>query len=167
MKYALFFITLVFITISGYPQSVRVIKITELENRLNADTDTTFIVNLWATWCAPCVKELPDFDSIHIAYATKKVKIILVSLDFKEDLHTKLLPFLASKKIKSEVVLLDELNANYFIPKISNEWSGAIPATLVVNKKGKVNRFFEKKLDYHFLQTEIESAQQETKIKHD
>ncbi|MES2593402.1 MAG: TlpA disulfide reductase family protein [Bacteroidota bacterium] len=159
MKYVLLFITVVIITLSGHSQSVRVIKITELESRLNADTDTTFIVNLWATWCAPCVKELPDFDSIHAAYADKKVKIILVSLDFKEDLHTKLIPFLASKKIKSEVVLMDELNANYFIPKISNEWSGAIPATLIINKQKKINRFFEKKLDYTFLKTQIESIQ--------
>jgi len=141
-----------------YSQNVSVIKITNLEKRIRNNSDTTYIVNFWATWCVPCVKEMPDFDSINSTYINKKVKVLLVSLDFKEDLKIKLLPFISTKKIRSEVVLLDELNANYFIPKISEEWSGAIPATLIINNQKKLNRFFEKKLNYEFLKTEIENS---------
>jgi thiol-disulfide isomerase/thioredoxin len=144
--------------ITGYSQNIRIIKITDLEKRIRNNSDTTYIVNFWATWCVPCVKELPDFDSINNTYIKNKVKILLVSLDFKEDLKIKLLPFIASKKIKSEVLLLDETNANYFIPKVSGEWSGAIPATLIINYQKKLNRFFEKKLNYEFLKTEIENS---------
>ncbi|MES2286883.1 MAG: TlpA disulfide reductase family protein [Bacteroidota bacterium] len=150
------FALLVHITI--YSQNVSVIKITDLEKRIRNNSDTTYIVNFWATWCVPCVKELPDFDSINSTYINKKVKVILVSLDFKEDLKIKLMPFISTKKIRSEVVLLDELNANYFIPKISDEWTGAIPATLIINNQKKINRFFEKKLNYEFLKTEIENS---------
>lgn len=141
-----------------YSQNVRVIKITDLEERIRNNSDTTYIVNFWATWCVPCVQELPDFDSIHSAFIKEKVKVLLVSLDFKEDLKNKLIPFITTKKIKSEVVLLDELNANYFIPKVSNDWSGAIPATLIVNNQKKLNLFFEKKVNYNFLKTEIEKS---------
>jgi thiol-disulfide isomerase/thioredoxin len=127
MKY-IFAVSILFLLCSiGYSQQVPVIKITDLEKRINASSDTLYIVNFWATWCAPCVKELPDFDSINTVYANQKIKVLLVSLDFKEDSNTKLIPFIATKKIKSEVVLLDELNANYFIPRVSSAWSGAIP----------------------------------------
>lgn len=151
-------ISLALLTHTIYSQNVSVIKITDLEKRIQNNSDTTYIVNFWATWCVPCVKELPDFDSINTTYINKKVKVILVSLDFKEDLKIKLLPFISTKKIRSEVVLLDELNANYFIPKISDEWSGAIPATLIINNQKKLNRFFEKKLNYEFLKAEIENS---------
>ncbi|MES2396304.1 MAG: TlpA disulfide reductase family protein [Bacteroidota bacterium] len=157
MKYFLI-ISLALITHTIYSQNVSVIKITDLEKRIRNNSDTTYIVNFWATWCVPCVKELPDFDSINATYINKKVKVLLVSLDFKEDLKIKLLPFISTKKIRSEVVLLDELNANYFIPKISDDWSGAIPATLIVNNQKKLNRFFEKKLNYEFLKNEIENS---------
>lgn len=151
-------ISLAILTHTIYSQNVSVIKITDLEKRIRNNSDTIYIVNFWATWCVPCVKELPDFDSINITYINKKVKVLLVSLDFKEDLKIKLVPFISTKKIRSEVVLLDELNANYFIPKISDEWSGAIPTTLIINNQKKINRFFEKKLNYEFLKTEIENS---------
>ncbi len=159
MKFFSALAILLFIVVVGHSQQVPVIKITDLEKRINTNSDTLYIVNFWATWCAPCVKELPDFDSIHTAYANQKVKVLLVSLDFKEDLTTKLIPFIVNKKLKSEVVLLDELNANYFIPRVSNGWSGAIPATLIKNNSKNVNQFFEKKLDYAFLKSEIENFQ--------
>lgn len=157
MKPLAFISLLLFLSLASYSQNASVIKITDLEKRIKNNSDTTYIVNFWATWCAPCVKELPDFDSIDITYRNNKVKVLLVSMDFKEDLKTKLLPFVALKKISSEVLLLDEVNGNYFIPKVSEQWSGAIPATLILNNQKKANHFFEKKLNYEFLKTEIES----------
>lgn len=158
MKLIALFITL-FTSILSYSQNVPVIKITDLEKRIKTNSDTTYIVNFWATWCAPCVKELPAFDSINESYKNNKVKVILVSMDFKEYLTIKLIPFIDAKKIKSEIVLLDELDGNYFIPKISEQWSGALPATLIINNHKQVNHFFEKKINYEFLKSEIESIE--------
>ena len=151
------FVLFLFCSISTIAQNVSVLKVTDIQKRLNNNSDTTYIVNFWATWCAPCVKELPDFDSINKIYASKKVKVILVTMDFKEDLKSKVLPFLKEKDIRSEVDLLDETNGNYFIPKISGNWSGALPATLIVNNKNKTKLFFEKKLNYEFLKTQVDS----------
>lgn len=147
-----------FLTVCGYSQNVSVIKITDLEKRIKNNSDTTYVVNFWATWCAPCVKELPDFDSINTTFKNEKVKMLLVSIDFKEDLKTKVIPFIAAKKLKAEVLLLDEVNGNYFIPKVSDQWSGAIPATLVVNNQKHINHFFEKKLTYLILKIEIDES---------
>lgn len=152
--YFLFFLSTVCFELSA--QQVATIKITDLENRIHNGADTTYIVNFWATWCVPCVKELPAFDSVNNAFIDKKVKVLLVSLDFKDEIETKLKPFIASKKVKSEVQLLDETNANYFIPKVSNLWTGAIPATLIKNNNKKYEAFYEKKLNYLFLSTEID-----------
>lgn len=144
---------------SAFSQHVPVLKITDLEKRIKNESDTTYIVNFWATWCAPCVKELPDFDSISKEYANTKIKVLLVTMDFKEELQAKVIPFIKTKKLYSEVVLLDEVNGNYFIPKISDAWSGALPATLIINQKKQINHFFEKKLTYEFLKSEIKLTQ--------
>lgn len=134
-----------------FSQKVSVLKITDLEKRLQTVSDTTYIVNFWATWCAPCVKELPDFDSISKTHPNDYVKVLLITMDFKEDLTTKVIPFIQKKKLVSEVCLLDEINGNYFIPKVSDKWTGALPATLIVNTKKGIREFYEKKLDYQFL----------------
>lgn len=120
-----------------------VYKIDALLNRIK-NPDTLYVVNFWATWCKPCVEELPGFDSLLVMNIKSPVKVILVSLDFKEDLEKKVKPFLLKRSIKSECLLLDEVNGNDFINKISPEWSGAIPATLF--KKGKRQLFVEKKM---------------------
>jgi hypothetical protein len=101
------------------------------------------------------VKELPDFDSI-AKTCGPTVKILFVSMDFKEDLQTKVVSFLKKRPLHSEVLLLDEVNGNYFIPKISEQWTGSIPATLILNNKKKHKEFYEKKLNYVFLKEEIE-----------
>ncbi len=107
--------------------------------------DTTYIINFWATWCAPCVKELPYFETLTEKYATQKVKVILVSLDFSKQLETKLKPFLKENKLQSEVLVLIDPDANSWVDKVNPAWSGAIPATLVY--KGKENKFYEKSFE--------------------
>lgn len=158
MKQLLFSVLfLVGIGVNGQT-TVSQIKITSLVNRINLTSDTSLIINFWATWCAPCVKELPAFDTIFNKYHQEKVKIILVSLDFKKDIESKLIPFIEKKEIKPPVIFLDETQDNYFIPKISDKWSGAIPATLIVNSKNSYRYFHEGELDVNFLEDQIKKA---------
>jgi len=107
-----------------------------------ANPDTTYIVNFWATWCAPCVKELPEFDKLERMSAGKPVKVILVSLDFREDAAHKLPTFVQRRKLKPEVVWFSETDANEFIPKIDTRWGGSIPATLIVGDGSARRRAF-------------------------
>jgi len=120
-----------------------VYKIDQLLQRVD-NNDTTYVINFWATWCKPCVEELPSFDSLFALKSKDPVKIILVSLDFSEELDKKVKPFLKHYKIKNECVLLDEVNGNDFINKVSPAWGGAIPATLF--KKGEKKVLIEKKM---------------------
>ena len=64
-------------------QEIPFIKTAQLEQWLNADTDTVYVLNFWATWCGPCVAELPEFEKLNEKYAAQKVKVVLISTDFK------------------------------------------------------------------------------------
>jgi thiol-disulfide isomerase/thioredoxin len=121
--------------------SVPVLDYKSLRPLLHLSNDTTYIVNFWATWCAPCVKELPYFEALHDIHQGEKVRVILVSLDFKKQIETKLYPFLKKNHLKSDVVVLYDSDSNYWINDISSAWSGAIPATLIY-KNGK-RSFYE------------------------
>lgn len=114
-----------------------------------------YVINFWATWCKPCVKELPAFEKLHETYKDQGIKVVLVSLDFPEKIKTGVIPFIEKHQLQSEVVLLDDPDANSWIPKVSEAWSGAIPATLII-KDGKKN-FFEKSFTYIDLETEIKA----------
>ncbi|MFO7844186.1 MAG: TlpA disulfide reductase family protein [Bacteroidales bacterium] len=119
---------------------------------LEKQNDTTYIVNFWATWCAPCVKEMPAFNELHEKYKDRKIKIILVSLDFGKNLQAKIERFAQVHKIKPTIIILDDPDSNSWIDKVSKDWSGAIPATLMYNKN---NRFFH---EQSFTFEELEST---------
>ncbi len=144
-------IAFIFASVMLSAQHVAVYKIDNLLKRINNNSDTTYVVNFWATWCKPCVAELPEFERFHVDLKTKKVKVILVSMDFKEELTRRVKPFLQENKYTCEVILLDEINGNDFINKISEQWSGAIPATLITKNNKTLFEFYEKKLTYDFL----------------
>ena len=111
--------------------------------------DTLYIVNFWATWCVPCVKELPSFNMVHDLYKGKPVKVLLVSFDFKEQYPARLQAWVSKKKLHPEVVWFNETNPTDYIPKIAPEWEGGLPATLLINNKTK-----EKKLKAEEISTE-------------
>ncbi len=121
---------------------------------INKTDDKVHVVNFWATWCAPCVKELPYFEKINKVYKAKGVELLLVSLDFPREYETKLKPFLKEKQLKSEVVCLNDVGQNRWIPAIDTTWSGAIPATIIY-KVGK-RKFYEKSFTYEELEKEVQ-----------
>ncbi len=126
-----FLAVLPFYARASYPPAIQVMSFDELAPLLNRQTDSIYIINFWATWCAPCVREIPAFEKINELYGHKKVKVILVSLDFPTQLQTRVVPFVNNNNVKSQVILLDERNPNRWIPLVSQEWTGAIPATLI------------------------------------
>jgi thiol-disulfide isomerase/thioredoxin len=144
------------IAIFGSAQKIAVYKIDQLLKRINNSSDTVYIVNFWATWCKPCVEELPAFEKLNLETKGKKVKVLLVSMDFKEDIK-KTVSFLKKHNYTSECVLLDELNGNSFIDKVNPKWGGAIPATLFTRQNKEHVEFFEKKLNYEALSLTLNS----------
>ncbi len=108
-----------------------------LEHLLHFENDSTYVINFWATWCKPCVAELPYFEQLWDDYRTKKFKVILISLDFPQQIEKKLIPFMEKHQLESEVWVLDDADANSWIDKVSPKWSGSIPATLVYTRDAR------------------------------
>ena len=123
------------------------------ESFLNNKDGKIYVINFWATWCAPCIKELPYFEKLNAEYANKNVEVLLVSLDFPHLYDSKLKPFILNKKLKSKVIALDDEDMNTWIPKINETWSGSIPATIIY--KNNERKFFEKSFTYEELETEV------------
>lgn len=137
---------------------VKVVDFSWFESLRKSESDTTYVVNFWATWCVPCVAELPEFEQLHTNFKENKVKVILVSLDFIKVLEKTVIPLVKKKKLQSEMVLLNETNPNSYIDKVDPAWSGSLPATLILNNKHSFYRFYEKPLNFAELETEIKKS---------
>jgi len=126
------------------------------ENELYTESDSTYILNFWATWCKPCVAELPYFEQLHEEYEGTTTKVVLVSLDFKRQINKKLIPFMINKRIKSDVISLTDSKTTKWIDLVDESWSGALPATLIFNKDKRL--FLEQEFsDYEELKETIHS----------
>lgn len=127
----------------------------ELAPLLNKkEKNKTYVVNFWATWCKPCVDELPYFEKLNSDFKDKNVEVLLVSLDFPNQLEEQLLPFIKKNNIESEIVVLDDPNQNKWITAIDKTWSGALPATIIYNQDKRA--FYEQSFDEESLLKELQ-----------
>lgn len=117
----------------------------EIAYLFDHQNDTTYVINFWATWCSPCVAELPYFEKVNEVYKDEKVKVVLVSLDSKKHIDSKLRPFIQKEKLMSEILALTDPKYNDWIDKVSPDWDGAIPATIIYHGA-----------DYEFIGGEFE-----------
>ena len=137
-------------------QSIKVIKFNSLEKIINANSTEIQVINFWATWCAPCIKELPLFEAL----SKKKdagAKVTLISMDFADQV-AKVQEFVKRRNLTSDILLLDEIDYNSWIDKVDESWSGAIPATLVINPVNGKRKFVEKGLKEGELEAIIRSV---------
>ena len=124
-----------------------------IEPYLNRTDDKIYVVNFWATWCAPCIKELPHFEALNANYKGENVEVILVSLDFPHQFETKLKPYIKEHDLKSKILVLDDVDMNTWIPKVDENWDGAIPVTIIYNKDKR--KFYDQTFTYDVLENEL------------
>ena len=136
-------------------QQVKSVKITDLESTIK-ESKTPLIVNFWATFCVPCLQEIPYFQEITGQYKAKNVSIVFVSLDMKEAYPVKVNEMAQKLKLIYPVVWLNETNADYFCPKIDTTWTGGMPSSLFVNNATGYHKFFEEPLSKEKLEKEIQ-----------
>lgn len=121
-------------------------KLGDLQQLISGDGASVQVINFWATWCGPCVKELPYFEKLN-AENRPGVRVTLVSMDLDLDPNpAKVNAFIKRRGLRSEVLLLDAQDPNAYIDKIDGRWSGALPATLIVDHKTGERVFIERSL---------------------
>lgn len=143
-----------FSSCSAPKERVEVIKIEGLQNLIAEENHEVHIINFWATWCKPCVKEMPQF--LELAAAHPEVSISLVSLDYLENLDDKVIPYLDKKEIKLRTLLMDEIDYNLWIDMVDPSWSGAIPATLIIVPSTGKRIFLEKEFENGELEEDFQ-----------
>ena len=129
---------------------VKLITINDLQKRIS-NPDTLYVVNFWATWCGSCVKELPAFDQLQRTYKNKPLKVLLVSMDFQSKLKTAVIPFVKRNKMMVDVYLASRKNDQELIDAVDKNWSGALPATLIVNTRKHFRKFYENTFTFNEL----------------
>lgn len=158
MKSILSFSTLVMLFFLGInAQDLKRIGSQDLINLLNESSDKLHVVNFWATWCGPCVTELPYFEEVAENYEGQGVEFTLVSLDFPSQVDSRLIPFLEEKNITLPVVLMEELDYDKWISKVDAEWKGNLPATLVFNNAQGKREFIPRAVEKKELTNVIEN----------
>ncbi len=157
MKRLIILISLLFVVTAcekPVPQTAQLIDLEEFTKITTSNSgDKVQVINFWATWCKPCVEELPAFEKLQAQYGDD-VEVILISLDDEENLEQLVNPFLATNEIQSQVKLMTHPYAAEWIPLVDAHWDGAIPVTLIKNKTDK--RFYNQSFTYDELEDAIE-----------
>jgi thiol-disulfide isomerase/thioredoxin len=135
----------------------RIIKWGELEKILSDSADSTTIMIFWASWCKPCLREIPVFEKIRKEKNVQAIRFIYVSLDFAKEKAEKLDPFVKNNLLGAKVLLLDEPNYNNWLKKVEPDWNGSIPMTLVLNNSTKKRLFAESEITEQKLRSMIDS----------
>lgn len=144
---------LTFLFFTGYTQEFKVYNFEEFKEFLYQKDDNTYVINFWATWCRPCVSEIPAFNKLNEKYQSSDVKILMVSLDFGKNVQSRIEAFRDKHNMTAEIIILDDPDSNSWINKVNKDWSGAIPATIIYNKNKRA--FFERSFSYEDLEKEL------------
>lgn len=148
MKYMIkqiFLVILIVGSVTAKAQNIPSWKVTKLQDYISK-SDSVLVVTFWATFCKPCLEELPYFQTIVNKYKHQKVKLLMVSMDLKDAYPGKVTAFAKKNKYTADIVWLNETNADYFCPIVDKTWMGGIPGTLFINPKTGYRKFFEEEL---------------------
>jgi thiol-disulfide isomerase/thioredoxin len=150
------FLTSYFLLLTSmvFSQPVKKVKVTEVEEYVK-NSDHPIVLNCWATWCAPCIEEIPYFMETVKKYSDQKVELLLVSLDFATSYPNKIQELIKKKKFDATFFWLNETNADYFCPKIDPKWDGTLPSTLFVNPKTGYRQFFGRPMTDRQVELEV------------
>jgi len=136
---------------------VAVISVDQLRQLIRSDSGNVVLVNAWATWCKPCIEELPRLAELSREYAGKPLTIILVSADEADLALTSVKEVLTDAGIVLQTYLVSGSGDEYFINSMSPKWSGALPTTFLYDRKGVLRKMMTGKQSYSKFSAEVDT----------
>ena len=146
-----------FMQLFAFSQQIKKMSANDLSAYI-AKSDKPLVVSFWATWCASCNEEIPYFISTIKEKYKDEVELLLVSLDIKSYYPARITAFAAKRNYSVPIVWLNEPNADVFCPKIDATWSGAIPSTVIINKRTGYKKFIEEQMKPEQFEAELKKA---------
>lgn len=143
LKHRISEILLIFIIFSSalrlYSQDVKPLSNTnEVKTLFDAAKGKVVLVNFWATWCKPCVKEFPDLIKLYSNYKDKGFELVFISLDDISEVDTKLKPFLKKNDVDFITYYSTFKKPEELMEFVDKDWQGAIPSTYIYDKEGSL-----------------------------
>lgn len=118
---------------------------------IKAAMGTVVVMNLWATWCPPCVAEMPEFARFYNETKRSDVTFISVSANAPETIAGEVKPFVEKKKLPFPVSVLSKADPEAIGKATGAEISGALPCTLIYDRKGKLQKTLEEPITFDGL----------------
>ena len=133
--------------------SVSMIGIAGVQELIGRHHGEVLVINVWATWCAPCVEEIPDLSSLS---REGHVRVVGISIDDPADIPSKVVPFLKKHAVPYPVFVKAGGNDEDFINALNRDWTGAVPATFVYDGTGTQRKMLLGKQTYASLHRAVE-----------
>jgi len=132
----------------------------EIEQAVHEPGARAVVLNVWATWCAPCRQEFPDLVRLGREYGPRGMRLLLVSADFS-DQASQAREFLKAQGVDFATFLKtgDDMK---FIDRLDPRWTGALPATFVYDGRGRLRKFHEGRTTYAELEPLVLAAMSAT-----
>lgn len=138
--------------------NIEIVNDTQLQKIINERNGKTLFLNIWATWCVPCVEEFPDIVKINENYKNKDLEVIAVSVDLPSEINDKIIPFLKKQQAGFRVYVAEEKSSDEIINMLNPEWSGAVPVTFIFDKSGKQQKYLFGAHDYKQFSSAVDSV---------
>jgi len=135
----LFVIALV--TLSGYcfaqQQNTEITKLEGLQKLMSMRSDGVLVVNFWATWCAPCRKEFPEFETMYRMYGKRNFDLVTVSINYPDE-QPGVLKALTAEHATSTNLIMGSTDIYANLAAFDPKWNAAVPYTLLISASGEI-----------------------------
>lgn len=156
---ALTVVLTVLTTLAGCSGRVSVEPLTAsgIDSIRRASRARVVLLNVWATWCRPCLDEMPGIVRLRADYSADDLEVLLLSADDLSDLDSAVVPFLERTGVSFPTWIIGERDQDAVIRALDPEWSGALPATILSLRGERVSRTLVGERTYEQLKTEIDA----------
>jgi thiol-disulfide isomerase/thioredoxin len=138
--------------------TIRIVNDQDLSEIISERNGRTLFINVWATWCVPCVEEFPDIVRTYEHFKNSDVDFISLNVDFGSDADSLVVSFMRKFKAEFPVYNVSEKSSEQVINLLNPEWSGAIPATFIYDKSGEQKVFILGSDDFTTFRNAVDSV---------